>query len=612
MSDEYQETDTAKGELIYIPITIEKDRPIVLINYAAVMEVPVHPGIYESLQPKCGFYMARSVPKEDPDFNKSKGLLYHYAANKSTLTNWKTEENNIAWKDWSKVGVDLSEWIGKSNVFVVLESYDCVLSGRKSNKEVQICENHHKSHMYAHITCAPKELVLYKDCEGEEANVTITAPEGFSYRWYIEGDKGTTLSSERILKTKAADVDATYVCELTNHVGTFELKQFVDATDTINYEDVELENGEAFKWEKASGETIYKTGYYVYPEKYTGAELEHYSEACVKNIHRVHVNAKEIKCTGKFTIIDSICGDAQGINVRIEYQDTTVTNVEPNVTIHPSVKTLTAVFDEKWKKQEGETINIGGTTIVKKGYADSITFDVNGLATDSVYRIPMPLDSVVTETGEKFYVYPRPDDYTMTLYVRNTCGPDKAIINFTVRYPSWVIFQRWNDILSIHNETYNGGYEIANVEWFRNNEQKIEGRGEHKSYITTKDFSGEGTKLDTNDTFYAKLKRQGEDKSFCTCRFTPYYNDKEDKPIFADGINLAPSRNDSRRLRVITALSGGYTVYDLAGRAVQTGMFGDTYGAEEISIDPSVTRGTYLIFFRSDDGIQTTKKWIVE
>ena len=40
--------------------------------------------------------------------------------------------------------------------------------------------NLHK--LNAHVTCAAKELVFSKDCEGKEDSISITAPEGFSYR----------------------------------------------------------------------------------------------------------------------------------------------------------------------------------------------------------------------------------------------------------------------------------------------------------------------------------------------------------------------------------------------------------------------------------------------
>ena len=616
MNDGYQPNDTAKGELIQIPLTVDAANPIILINYAAVMEVPEHAGIYNVNQTNCGFY----IFDLDQGGKGYYSQLYHFSADKSTIANWKSFNNPdrkdilTVWKDWSKVGVDLSDWSGKT-VVITLINFDCALGGFVNvNNEQQaiICEDHHESHLYAHITCAAKELVFNKDCEGKEDSISITAPEGFSYRWYDKKDKETTLSTDRELKMKAADEDATYVCELTNHVGTFELEQVVDAAEIIDDGTVEVDFGKTFTWNR-SGETIAYTGDYEYIEHYTGADLQHYSKSCAKKIYRIHVDAATLDCPGTFTIKDTICGDAKGFNVAFHYTEKRDDTKDPPVVIQPSVQNVKVDFSDNWNNQEGTTLKIDdNTSIVRTGYEDITTaIKVDGTTMDGTFTIPMPYDSVYYDvTNEWVYAYPRPDDYTMTLTVQNTCGQEEThTVAFTVFYPAWVIYQRWNDILSVHNETFNGGNPIATVHWYRNG-QEIIGKGEHHSYIYSKDWNEE---LNPADTYYTALVRQGESKSFCSCNFRPQINANDDKPVFkGDGINLAPRRGDNRQLQVVTDASGSYTIYDLTGRAVQTGYFGEAYGAPDITINPSVTRGTYMIFFRADDGIQTTKKWIVE
>ncbi len=616
MNDGYVEGDSAKGEWMVFRLTVDPDYPIILINYAAVLEAPGHSGIPGWYQPYCGFY-AQNLNDKHQDYGKLEGELYHYTTVSSSIQGWNSFENSdrngvkTYWKDWSKVGIDLSKWAGQS-IGVVLANYDCAIN-RVTHNEVVICTDHHEAHMYAHVTCAAKKLVFSKDCEGKEDSITITAPEGFSYRWYVKGNKETSLSTERTLHMPAADEDATYVCELTNHVGTFELEQFVDAAEIVNEPDVEVGFGETYTWPR-SGEKIKITGDYEYVENYTGADLQNYSASCAKKIYRVHVDAAALDCPGTFAVKDTICGDAQGFNVAFHYNAKVDNTGETPLTINPSVQTVKVDFSDNWNNQEGTTVNIdANTSITKTGYEDITTaIKVNGVAMDSVFTIPMPLDSVTGPDGKKVYAYPRPDDYTMTITVVNSCGQEEThTLGFTVFYPSWVIYQRWNDILSIYNDAFNGGYEIANVRWFRNG-QEVVGRGEHHSYIVTKDFTGEGSTLNPNDSFYAELTRSDDRKTFCTCRFKPEYIDKVNEPVFKDDINLAPRRGDSRQLQVLTNTSGTYTIYNLTGYAVQTGMFGNEYGSPDITIDPSVTRGTYLIAFRSNDGMQTTKKWIVE
>jgi len=610
MNDGYQEGDSAKGEWLGFVFNVDAANPILLINYAAVIEDPQHTsvvGTYPNYgQPFCGFYVV------DADGNNY-GDLRHYISQPNTIKDWKSFKNensnkNIYWKDWSKTGLDLSQYAGKK-VTLVLENFDCAVRDASDSKHIYLCFDRHESHMYAHITCAAKELVFRKDCEGKEDSIFITAPEGFSYRWYKKGDKENTLSTERELQMPAADEDATYVCELTNHVGTFELEQDVDAAEIIVDDPVEVGFGETFTWPR-SGEKIKITGDYEYVENYAGAELQNYSKSCAKKIYRIHVDAASLDCPGEFSIKDTICGDAQGFNVAFHYKQKVDNTGETPITLDPSVKEVRVDFSDNWNNQENATVKIDeNTTIVKKGYEDiTAAIKVNGVAMDSVFRIPMPLDSAVTANGEKVYAYPRPDDYTMTLSVLNSCGQEEThTLSFTVFYPSWVIYQRWNDILSIYNETYNGGYEITNVRWYRNG-QEIVGRGEHHSYI----YTGKGVKLDVNDSYYAELTRSEDNKTFCTCRFRPSNIDKVENPIFKEDIKLVPSRSDRRQIEVVTAMSGMYAIYDLTGRVVQNGSFGDEYGVQDIRIEESVTRGTYLIMFLSNEGMQTTKKWIVE
>lgn len=619
MNDGYQTSDSAKGEWLAFIVSVDADNPILLINYAAVIEDPKHLSVVKnnpsSGQPFCGYYVM------DAETGELYGGLRHYVSQPSTIQGWKSfenkERNNITtyWKDWSKTGLDLSKFAGKK-VFVILENYDCAVSDISNPKNIIMCPDHHESHMYAHVTCAPKELVFRKDCEGEEDSIFITAPEGFSYRWYEKKDKETTLSTDRELKMKAADEDAVYVCELTNHVGTFELEQAVDAAEIIVDDDVEVDFGKTYTWPR-SGETIKMTGDYEYIEHYTGTDLDYYSKSCAKKIYRIHVQASELDCPGQFSVKDSICGDAKGFNVAFHYDEKVdKTDPENPVSIRPSVISFKVNFSDNWNNQEGETIQIDdNTSIIKKGYGDiTQAIKVDGIAMDSVINIPMPLDSVFYDiTGEWVYAYPRPDDYSMTLTVINSCGQEETReVPFTVLYPSNIIYQRWNDILAVKNEHFNGGNPIATVRWFRN-KQEVIGRGEHHSYIHSGDFSSDkNEKLNSNDSFYAELTRSTDGKTFCTCRFRPTDLGRDEKPEFKGEFNLAPRRNDNRQVEVISTTSGQYTLYDLTGRPLQNGQYGEQYGAPDIVIDATVTRGTYLLFFRSDEGEQVTKKWIVK
>ncbi len=612
-SSAYQEGDTAHGEMVQITLTVDAARPLLLFNYAAVMEAPDHKNIASFNQPY--FFFAIFNLENDSVIN----TLMHYSTNENkTNIGWQSfndkNRNNVKtiWKDWSKEGLDLSEYAGKE-IVVQISNHDCVLSGMDRNGNATICEDHHLSHLYTHITCAPKQLYLNKDCESSDDSVYITAPEGFSYKWYVKGKNDEVLSSDRILQIKAESVDVTYCCQLTSAFSSFTLEQEVDAPEVVVDDPEDVGFGQTFVWSR-SGEKIVVTGDYEYAEPYSGKDTLEYSKSCAKTIYRIHVDVAQLDCPGTFTIKDTICGDARGFNVAFHYERKIDNSKEEPDTIYPSVQTVKVDFSDNWNKQQNQQIVVDkNTKLTKSGYEDiTQAIKVNGVAMDSVFFVPMPYDSVYRDngdgTGEWIYAAPRPDNYTMTLIVTNSCGQEeRRQVPFTVFYPANVIYQRWNDVLAIHNEKYNGGNNIKSVKWYKDGVQ-IPSLGDHGSYIYDK-------QLVTNiATYYAELTREDDNKTFCTCRFTPAQTDAKDELEFKQSLSVAPRRNNPRQLQVTTQLSGTYQLFDISGRLMQSGVYGEQYGEPDIVISQSLAQGTYILHFRTKDNEGTTiaKKIIVQ
>ena len=72
-----------------------------------------------------------------------------------------------------------------------------------------------------------------------------------------------------------------------------------------------------------------------------------------------------------------------------------------------------------------------------------------------------------------------------------------------------------------------------------------------------------------------------------------------------------PRSIDNRRISVTANCSGTYTVYDVAGRNLGSGRFGEDYGSPDISLSAAMAGGTYLLAFKADDGRTAVRKWIV-
>lgn len=219
---------------------------------------------------------------------------------------------------------------------------------------------------------------------------------------------------------------------------------------------------------------------------------------------------------------------------------------------------------------------------------------------------PMP-DS----TDEQWYV--RPDKYDLTLQITDAADRQSSYkASFVVLYPSWVILQRWNDVLTITNSQYNGGYEFTDIQWLFNNEP-VQGSGSNNAYY----YAGNSRQLQFGVPYKALLTRKDDGKTFATCDYLPIaqYNDTK----VDNTIHVVPRLTGStRQIRVVTHLSGQYSVYDVTGKKVMNGRFGSKYGSPDIIFPAHYVNGTYILRFypesddnRSIEDREIHKKWLV-
>ncbi len=214
---------------------------------------------------------------------------------------------------------------------------------------------------------------------------------------------------------------------------------------------------------------------------------------------------------------------------------------------------------------------------------------------DHLIIVPMPVNEDSTK-------YVRPDDYVLTLTVYDGCDRKTDYqLPFKVLYPSWLIQQRWRDVLALYNDKYNGGYTFSVIRWFLNNTE-ITGQGAHNSYIQMSPVLEMGV-------YYTMLTRTDDGKTFRTCDFTPnlaslYYAPEKGKIHLVQQI-------DPRHIAVRTNLSGAYRVYDVTGKEIMSGLFGEEYGNPEIVFSAACADGAYIIRFEANDGTEDTKKWLI-
>ena len=104
----------------------------------------------------------------------------------------------------------------------------------------------------------------------------------------------------------------------------------------------------------------------------------------------------------------------------------------------------------------------------------------------------------------------RPDYYSVNITLENKEKyKQEFTLKFTIRYPSSVIVQKWNDVVALYNSDYNGGYEYSAIQWYKNGNILY---GENYSYLYL-----ENSQFSAGDEYSALLTRTDDGESVFTC-----------------------------------------------------------------------------------------------
>ena len=207
---------------------------ILILRYAMVLEYPSGHSRVEMPYMKltvydeygdivggiCGqqFFYCPAARDESPDeqeqrFREEKWQIITKEELPAKNTDLGFTGNEIYWKDWSTMGLNLSEYDGKL-LRVVVEARGCSLGA-------------HYGYGYFTLGCASATIET-EQC-GESPTATADAPEGFDYQWYAKKDTalfragylkdpsdGHTIVVSRTseLTVSAGDVE-TYICHLS-------------------------------------------------------------------------------------------------------------------------------------------------------------------------------------------------------------------------------------------------------------------------------------------------------------------------------------------------------------------------------------------------------------
>ena len=176
ISYNYQ-VDTSEADLLFL-------------KYAAVLQDPNHsiarqPRLTLEILNQSGMHINESCTFADFRANANLG--------------WNRHGMNL-WKDWTIVGVDLSQYHGQT-IKVRLTTYDCAESG-------------HYGYAYFTLSCGKKKIEILNPCT-TSTTVTFSAPAGFNYQWYNEAN--SMISTNRTVTVDADDSEYRCVCSFVGN-----------------------------------------------------------------------------------------------------------------------------------------------------------------------------------------------------------------------------------------------------------------------------------------------------------------------------------------------------------------------------------------------------------
>lgn len=183
----------AKAESITYTYNVPANSNIImLMNYAVVLEAPGHG--------------ADADPRFKMEILNESGQLIDArcgAANfwaDVTMPGWTiTSINNTkyVWKDWTTIGLNFTPYAGQT-IKIRLTTYDCDWSA-------------HCGYAYFTLSCAEAKLSGIS-C-GAIATASVSAPDGFNYKWYKPAKPDVVVSDKKELGVSATDT-ATYNCDV--------------------------------------------------------------------------------------------------------------------------------------------------------------------------------------------------------------------------------------------------------------------------------------------------------------------------------------------------------------------------------------------------------------
>ena len=219
---------------------------------------------------------------------------------------------------------------------------------------------------------------------------------------------------------------------------------------------------------------------------------------------------------------------------------------------------------------------------------------------ETTISVPLPV-------YDSYRHYARPNNYTATIFFDNGYCLDSTLlavpIAFSLRYPSWILEQHWNDVIGILTDSLNDGYHFYAFQWYKNDELMP---GETKPYLYCPQY------LEEDAVYSVALTRSSDSLTFMSCALTPDLSRPQELTPQDPYIAVVPTLvvHENPVVNILCVNPGTYSVYDPFGSLHTSGTFTPgEHNAYEVRL-PSTT-GVYLFHLYESSGLERTVKVIV-
>ena len=181
------------------------------------------------------------------------------------------------------------------------------------------------------------------------------------------------------------------------------------------------------------------------------------------------------------------------------------------------------------------------------------------------------VNSFINETKQN---YPEPNRYTMRVVMHNgICGDSLQRKDTTISfwYPSWIHEQHWNDVIVLYRDTFNGGYQFSNYQWYQNGQPLPGATGE---YLYLPEQLLMNQRGDCSNYYQVELTRLSDGYTTMTCPICPVLMKDTIVPqdtYFSVVPTLVPKANPV--IHFLASHAGTYTITTLMGNTIVSGEF---------------------------------------